>query len=406
MNSELLKPVQAQCPVCHHSLAAIFFNGGEQPLATLGWAKSAEEAQGMPRHPLDYVQCPRCTHVWNRSFTYDAIPYANNPNRMFNKGAIWQGHLEATRDIAISTLPLNPTVIDIGCGEGHFVRGVAEALGGEGRFLGFDPNATHESGVGVEFHPRYFNPLEDIEQFQPDLLVMRHVLEHLTDPAAFIDQLAWGAALLRKPVYFFAEVPCIDKVLTSKRLVDFFYEHPSQFTTQSFKSLMEQSGTLDKIEHGYDDEVVYALVKLGVSKSFINAANRSGVFCGESIKSRQTIKTQLREFVTSGKKVAIWGGTGKAAAFIHYFDADSVSFPLIVDSDKDKVGTFVPKTGQEIQCRDVLKTETVDVVIIPPQWRAKDIVAEMLREDISVTTVLIEHQGRLIDFFLDEHPYR
>jgi hypothetical protein len=37
----------------------------------------------------------------------------------------------------------------------------------------------------------------------------------------------------------------------------------------------------------------------------------------------------------------------------------------------------VPGTAQKILFRDALKAMAVDVVIIPTQWRAKDIVAEM-----------------------------
>lgn len=397
--------IPTSCPVCHYTLAAPFFNGGEQPLATLGWPKSAEEAQNMARHPLDYVQCPRCTHVWNHSFTYEAIPYTNNPNRMFNKGGIWQGHLKTTRDIAISMLPSNPTIIDIGCGEGHFVRGIAELLGGAGRFLGFDPNATPESGIGVEFHASYFEPIEHILEHEPDLLIMRHVLEHLTDPATFIDQLAWGASQIGKPVRFFAEMPCIDKVLSTNRLVDFFYEHPSQFTTQSFKTLMSQGGTVLNLSHGYDGEVVYALVELGVPKQYQDHTQQALKFHAHSERSRQAISNQLKDFIAAGKKIAIWGGTGKAAAFIHFFEANCDDFPLVVDSDVDKVGTFVPKTGQLIRYRDELKTTKVDIVIIPPQWRAKDIAAEMSRECIQVDEILIEHNGMLINFLNSPHPY-
>lgn len=104
--------------------------------------------------------------------------------------------------------------------------------------------------------------------------------------------------------------------------------------------------------------------------------------------------------------MAIWGGTGKAAAFIHQFGVDGDRFPLVVDSDKDKVGTYVPGSGQRIVFRDDLKSEMPDVIIIPTQWRAKDIVSEMAREHITPKQVLIEHQGRLIDFAKDEHPYR
>lgn len=394
------------CPVCAHTIAAPFFNGGLQTLATLGWPKSAAEAQAMPRHPQDFVQCPACSHVWNRSFRYDAIPYQNNPNRMFNRGGMWKGHLAKTRDGLLQYLPKAPTVVEIGCGEGHFVRGLAEARNGQGRFVGFDPNASPETGVGVEFYARLFDPLVDMADYTPDAVVIRHVLEHFTEPAMLLEQLAWGAAMLDKPCWLFAEVPCIDRVFATNRLADFFYEHAAHFTTQSFRTLMERVGEVVELAHGYDGEVVYALVKLGVPGVMQERAAAARAFSLRANVSRARIHAQLDELAASGAKVVIWGGTGKAAAFIHQFGVDAERFPLIVDSDQDKAGTFVPGTGQEILFRDVLKTIAVDVVIIPTQWRAKDIAAEMKREGIHPGKVLIEHGGQLIDFALGEHPYR
>lgn len=102
----------------------------------------------------------------------------------------------------------------------------------------------------------------------------------------------------------------------------------------------------------------------------------------------------------------IWGGTGKSAAFMCRYGVDGERFPWVVDSDIAKVGTFVPGTGQEIHFRDILKTCPADVVIIPPQWRAADILAEMEQAGIVVDMVLIEHKGQLVNFHRDEHPYR
>jgi SAM-dependent methyltransferase len=398
--------IAAQCPVCAHAVAVPFFDGGLQTLATLGWPASSEVARGMPRYPQDFVQCPQCTHVWNRSFTYDSIPYENNPNRMFNKGGIWRGHLSMTRDRLLARLPREPVVVDIGCGEGHFVRGLAEACDGLGRFVGFDPNVTGETGRGVEFHARYFEPLADMAVFRPDAVIIRHVLEHLTDPANFLNQLAWGASMVGKPCWLFAEMPCIDRVFWTNRLADFFYEHPSHFTTLSFRTLMRQAGEVAELAHGYDGEVIFALVKLEIPAAARQCADRTSAFARQSESSRSTIRSQMDALAQSGKSVAIWGGTGKAAAFIHQFGADAMRFPLVVDSDAEKTGTFVPGTGQKILFKDILKARPVDIIIIPTQWRAKDIVAEMTREDIRTGQVLIEHDGRLIDFSTDEHPYR
>lgn len=404
MNSSDL--IAAQCPVCAHAIAVTFFNGGLQTLATLGWPTSSEEARSMPRLPQDFVQCPLCTHVWNRSFTYDAIPYQNNPNRMFNKGGIWRGHLSKTRDLLLARLPEAPVVVDIGCGEGHFSRGLAEARDGRGRFVGFDPNVTGETGRGVEFHARYFEPLADMAALRPDAVVIRHVLEHLTDPTHLLNQLAWGTAMMDKPCWLFAEMPCIDRVFETKRLADFFYEHPSHFTTLSFRKLMQQAGEIVELAHGYHGEVIFALVRLGVSDTMRQWARQAEDFAREAEISRTRIRSQMDALAQGGRRVAIWGGTGKAAAFIHQFGADAERFPLVVDSDPDKVGTFVPGTGHEIVSRDVLKSQPIDIVIITAQWRAKDIVAEMNRENIRAGQVLIEHGGSLIDFSADDHPYK
>ena len=396
----------ALCPVCHYTLAAPFFDGGAQPFATLGWPHAVEEAQKMPRFPLTFVQCPRCTHVWNRSFAYDVIPYRRNPNLMYNKGLIWKGHLAHTRDMMLARLPARPTVLDVGCGEGHFVRGLCEARSGEGRFVGFDPNAVSDVGRGLEFHARYFEPLRDMPDFAPDAVLLRHVLEHLTDPAALVEKMAWGASNLDKPVWLFAEMPCIDRAIATGRLEDFYYEHPSHFTTQSFQTLMERAGEVVELAHGYNGEVVFALLRLKVSKTSRDCSTAAARFSRQAETSRATVKSQLDQLAASGKRVAIWGGTGKAAAFIHQFGADAMRFPLIVDSDPDKAGTFVPGTGQQIRLPEVLKTTPVDIVIIPTQWRASDIVNEMERTGIPKSQLLIEHEGRLIDFAVDEHPYR
>tara|TARA_B100001093_G_C26749265_1_gene980355 strand:- start:65 stop:1297 length:1233 start_codon:yes stop_codon:yes gene_type:complete len=393
------------CPVCKNHIGVRFFEPAPQPLATLGWPKTANEAKAMTRLSLDFKQCLSCAHVWNTSFSYDAIPYQINPSRMYNDGSIWQGHMVDTRALLLERVKDAPTVIEVGCGEGHFLRALADLFGEDGRFIGFDPDGSGESGQGIEFFSRVFDPVLDVERFKPDLILMRHVLEHLTRPLEFIQKLAWASGGIEKPLWFFAEVPCIDKVFETGRLSDFFYEHPSHFSSHSFRTLLENVGDVVDFQTGYSGEVIYALARVLPQDYRIQQVSRRNSFFEKSKESISFIQVQLRNLALSGKKTVIWGGTGKAAAFINLFSANSGDFPWVVDSDSTKVGYYVPGTGQLIRSPLEIKSDYIDVVIIPSQWRARDISKQIDDMQFSIGQILIEHQGKLIDFQKEEHPY-
>ncbi|OGK80600.1 MAG: hypothetical protein A2X53_16625 [Candidatus Rokubacteria bacterium GWA2_70_23] len=398
---------EATCPACGHHGAVGFFDGGAQPLATLGWPPSAEQARAMPRLRLDFVRCVDCGHVFNAAFDYAAVPYSDKPNLMFNRSAGWSDHLRALQQRMLSTLPERPVVVEIGHGDGHFLRALAAARPA-GRYVGFDPHGAPEAAAGpVELRRALFVSSRHVADYRPDLIMSRHVLEHLGNPLGFIQSLSFAAAWAEIHPALFLEVPCIDRALATGRTVDFYYEHNSHFTTESFMRMLSRSGVVvDFVGHGYNGEVVYGFVRLGKSREQIERARASLAFGDRASRAGAAIRRQLEELWASGRSVAVWGGTGKSAAFMNQMGMDAIRFPVVVDSDRDKAGTFVPGTGQEIRSRDWLLAHPADVVIIPPQWRAGDIVREMAGCGIRPATVLIEFDGRLADYFADSHPYR
>lgn len=394
------------CPACGYHVAVPFYDGGKQPLATLAWPASVDEARSMALLPLDFVSCIDCGHVWNDAFDYRDVPYTDKPNLMFNRGTLWSDHLKSMRRVMLEHLTDTPTVVEIGHGDAQYLAALSTARPG-GRFVGFDPNgAASAEGYDIELRQALFDPRIHLSELNPDLIMSRHVLEHLTDPLGFVQQLSFAAACGGIEPLLYLEVPCIDRAVETRRTVDFYYEHNSQFTTTSFTRMLQRCAvTIESIGHGYDGEVIFGFVRLGGRFAQVMNAGTARSFQTFTTHARAEVARQLDEIAASGKRVAIWGGTGKSAAFIHQHGADAARFPLVVDSDADKAGTFVPGTGQEIQFRDVLLTQPVDVIVVPPQWRARDIVAEMRRVGIEVADVLIEHEGRLIDFRHDPHPY-
>ena len=189
----------------------------------------------------------------------------------------------------------------------------------------YSPNGKNaeQTGRGVEFHSQLFDPNVDVEKYKPDLIIIRHVLEHMTNPAEFIEQLAFAVGSIKKVCYLFAEVPCIDVALDKKRITDFFYEHFSHFTTNSFKALMNKAGTVKALSHGYHREVIYGITALELNKTEFDLKNKTEEFHQEVNKNIQTIRAQIDELYNSDVSVAIWGGTGKCAAFINQYLVDA-----------------------------------------------------------------------------------
>jgi len=398
--------LEATCPACGHHVAVPFFDGGRQPLATLGWPESQSQAREMKRLPTAFVRCVECGHVFNPCFDYAEVPYTKKPNLMFNSGVSWSKFIARTTNGILRRIPPRPTVVEIGHGEASLLTALACARP-MGRFVGFDPHGATQATGELELRSELFDPEAHLEELRPDLIISRHVLEHLANPLGFLQRIAFCAGRLGREQLAYFEVPCIDRALAHGRTVDFYYEHNSQFTTRSFRAMLSRCG-LRTVEsgYGYGGEVIYGYVVLGTKAGGIAIAQGAKAFSTAAEFARVRIREQLDELVASGARVAIWGGTGKSAAFINHYGLDGGRFPIVVDSDACKAGTFVPGMGQQIRSRDWLKSHPAEVIIVPPQWRAADIVEEMRRHRIKVARVLIEHGGKLIDYFTDQHPYR
>ena len=399
--------VSATCPACGHHVAAPFYCGGRQPLATLGWPKSEAQALNMPALPLDFVRCASCGHVFNASFDYRQVPYADMPNLMFNRGSLWSRFLQSAGTEILRRLPPAPVVVEIGYGDGSFLDALANRCP-DGRFCGFDPHgAPAPDESRLELRRELFDAGSHLRELRPDLLLSRHVMEHLNDPLGFIQHLALASACVGLRPLMYLEVPCIDRALETGRTEDFYYEHNSHFTTASFCRMLDRSGShLETLGHGYGGEVVYAFVRLDARAEAVQNGLAALDFDTRARHGRENIARQLQSLYDSGLRVAIWGGTGKSAAFIHAHGADRRRFPIVVDSDAAKAGTYVPGTGQLIRSRDWLLENPVEVIVIPCQWRAADIAQEIGEYGIQYRSILIDHQGELVDFQSGSHPYQ
>jgi hypothetical protein len=380
------------CIACGSHLLEDFYNPGTQPLAALNLPRSQEDAIGSLRYPMNFQVCLACGHIFNVDFDVAMIPYEEDSNLMFNNGAGWAVHMGdvATRLLADFDIE-KKTIIDIGAGDGMFLE-VIQAADKLNRCIAFEPGVESRSceAAGIETVVDYFVPKRDFAKYKPDVLVCRHVFEHLERPREFAAELAYYGQDCRP--LFLVEVPCIQKALGQGRFGDYLYEHVSNFTLPSLVNMLETAGwfTMD-VHTAYNDEVVV----------WVGRPDRYAFETPPRQPDSKTVRELLDFLLDSQKSTAFWGATGKGAAFLNACDVPS--WYRVVDSDHRKAGRYVPGTGQLIEAPSNLWVDPVETVIITTRWRAADIYSEILRDHPSIKEVLIVDGDVIREYAKDDY---
>jgi hypothetical protein len=340
---------------------------------------------------MNFHICRACGHIFNVDFDVARIPYEDDSNLMYNSGHGWNDHIrQVSQHLRDNYEITDKTVVDIGAGDGLFLERFSEASC-RNRCIAFEPGIESESciAVGLETVADYFIPERDIPRFNPDVLVCRHVLEHMERPREFVAELAYYARE-RRPL-FVAEVPCIDEAVRQGRFGDYLYEHVSNFTKTSFLAMFESAGWITSdLYTTYNHEVLV----------WIGRPNRGAFVAPKPKPDPQTVAALLKFILRGNKSYAFWGGTGKGAAFLN---ACGIVEGRVIDSDSRKAGRHVPGTGQLIEHSTALWTDPVDTIIITTRWRAADIYSEIKRDHPSVAEILVVDNDAIRQY--DEEEY-
>ena len=363
------------CIICGSTFLRPLYDPGPQPVAGLDihLPLSREEALDAPRLPMAYCQCPVCTHVFNPEFNIKNVKYESGASIIYNNSKLWKEYMQETASYLASSDP--KTVVEIGCGDGVFM-GYLKQCNPSMDVIGFDPGAVDTPDVILD----YFFPARDIPIYKPDLIVCRHVLEHIHNPREFLFEI-WHACNINKhqPTLYF-EMPCFEKGFEQGRIFDFIYEHVSNYTRTSLRTLFTLSNfAIIEDDTWYNDEIVSIL-------AYPRLHGDAPLF--------DTHVHTLRKDLQEVQCPVVWGGGGKCASFLNMFDCTFIDH--VVDSDPRKHGRYVPGTGQLIQSPETIKEH--ETIIIPNVWRALDIYKEIQARQLSYKQILIPYRGQLHDY--------
>jgi SAM-dependent methyltransferase len=161
---------------------------------------TAEAARRCPRGDLLLVQDGRTGLVHNASFDPELVSYDETYQNEQSLSPAFRKHLDAVLEL-LDRHFAGARIMEVGCGKGAFL----ELLRERGHdAIGIDPAYEGDAGhiVRARFEPGI--------GIRTDAIVMRHTLEHIANPLAFLQGVREANGGSGK---IYIEVPCLDWIL-------------------------------------------------------------------------------------------------------------------------------------------------------------------------------------------------
>lgn len=358
------------------------------------YPRSHATAIAVERSDLDIAACNHCRHIFNRAFEPERIAYTQHYENSIGFSARHRAHIQAIARSLVNRHNLcGKTVVEIGCGDGDFLREVCKV--GSNRGIGLDPSRARESrkpvGMGtVEIINALF---EDVRLRSVDAIAAQHVLEHLPQP---VETLRRARQNLRSGGLGYFEVPNARSIFHGLNVWDLIYEHVSYFSPGSLDRALTEAGfsTL-RIEATFGDQYLDAEACTRPRDNF----HRGGSFPRDDAEldgfpERFAYivgywQRCLSDWRKHRQKTVLWGAGAKAVSMLSALGISAgAGIDYIVDISPRKVGRYLPGTGQLIVPPDFLRDYRPNlIVIMNPEYRSE---IETQVHDLRISPAIVD----------------
>jgi SAM-dependent methyltransferase len=299
---------------------------------------SQRDAIDCPKGDVVLVQDMKTGLVFNAAFDPSLMQYDADYQNEQAVSAAFKVHLEDVSNI-LNRHFAGLSLIEVGCGKGYFLEHL-QALGAD--ITGLDP--TYE-GTNPAVIREYFTPEVGL---QGEGIILRHVLEHIRDPAAFLSEIRQANGGAGK---IYIEVPCFDWIVEHKSWFDVFYEHVNYFRLGDFDRIF---GTVYESGHVFGGQYLYVVADLASVRTPVGAFEPAHVpadFLGTVARYADRLKTSVGAS-TGTPAAAVWGGASKGVIFSLFMRRAGAPVETVIDINPAKQGKYLAATGLRVQSPD------------------------------------------------------
>ena len=202
-----------------------------------------------------------------------------------------------------------------------------------------------------------------------DILLVRHILEHVHKPQAFMK----ACKSLTKPdgIMVF-EVPDCRKVLEGSDHCFIWEEHISYFTPDTLKNFLSRAGFTDvqiKVYPYPMEDSLIAIVsnkwsvpklnKVDISKEIARINNFTRTFSTRGLK----IRSHLKKMHEEGKNIVLFGAGHLATKFINFYQLTPF-LNGVVDDNQNKLNRLIPFSKLPIISSQCLDSDNIDLCLL------------------------------------------
>ena len=394
LSREGLLKVEMMCPVCGVDEKEPLLTVEHAPVSCGTLYSSIEGATEAGECRLEFTVCTSCGHIWNASYPLNqAVQYDENYYSSFAASTQGRGYQKAlARDLDQWVQVSGKTVLEIGCGDGFFLKQLG-SLGA--RAIGFEPSSTFEvaaSQPGIEVFHKYFSFDETLKcDIAVDVVVMRHVVEHLAHPGLALNSLATDCFGRPGPQFLFTEVPNALQLLENSLYFDFYSDHIQYFSPGSLNHALRSAGWLPLARLGDNDEFLglvsvnaeyqpkedLASCGLGLPQDRDTVILAANGFRQKFDGWRKQLARAVAGFKEKGSRIAVWGAGARGVSLLSSLGLPGETYDYIVDSDPNKHGKYLPMIQQPVYAPAQLRLKPVDCILVTSYTYFNEILAQL-----------------------------
>lgn len=382
------------CPVCESKNLLPIFSKEAMPLYNLERHYNQNSALNAATGKIEFYLCQDCTFVFNAAFDESAMGYSVDYESARSHSKYFDNYLgQVCQDLDNVFNVSDKTIVEVGCGDGEFLkklRGNYEFKG-----YGFDPSLVTDQIAqfrDLQFVRGYYTYGSPIF---PDIIVLRHVLEHQKNPHWFLDKIIPGTTTNNK-LGIYIEIPDWEWIVNTNSIYAFSYEHCSYYSRYSIEHALSSRGFQpEKISFTFDNEYLqYYGVNIPVSrlvKYDQSKAKETIVLKSELFKDKmRVLMEELKKQILSISDNAVLWGAGKGTVLLNILDISYNQLKYVVDINPARHNTYIPRTGQHLVSPEFIKEMKPKYILITNHQYYNEIRSQILKLGVQADIISID----------------